>query len=131
MYEQETSGVVVRAEPAFLPHESDPEDGRFVWAYSIEIENRTREAVQLVSRHWRITDTLGVTQEVRGQGVVGKTPVIQPGESFRYSSAAPLHAASGLMVGSYEMVRLDSGDRFTVAIPAFALDSPYAVRLAN
>ena len=101
MYEQETSGVMVRVEPQFLPEESSPDEGRFVWAYTIEIENRSPESVQLVSRFWRITDENGLTQEVRGAGVIGQQPTIPPGESFRYTSAAPLAAPSGVMSGAY------------------------------
>lgn len=131
MYEQETSGLVVRVEPQFLPEESAPAEGRFVWAYTIEIQNRTEEAVQLISRFWRITDDNGITQEVRGPGVVGQQPVLEPGESFRYTSACPLGAPSGVMVGVYSMVRLDDGTAFDVAIPAFSLDSPHNTRRVN
>jgi ApaG protein len=131
MYEQETAGVVVRVEPQFLPEESAPDDGRFVWAYTIEIENRSPETVQLISRFWRITDENGLTQEVRGPGVIGQQPVIPPGQSFRYTSAAPLAAPSGVMVGAYSMQRVDNGEAFEIAVPAFALESPHHARLAN
>ncbi|HWA01804.1 MAG TPA: Co2+/Mg2+ efflux protein ApaG [Caulobacterales bacterium] len=131
MYEQETAGVLVRVEPQFLPDESEPSEHHFVWAYTIEIENRSGDAVQLMSRFWRITDENGVTQEVRGAGVIGQQPVISPGQSFRYTSAAPLGAPSGLMMGAYSMVRIDDGKEVEVAVPAFALDSPYQSRLAN
>lgn len=131
MYEQETSGLVVRVAPQFLPQESAPDDGRFVWAYTIEIENRSPETVQLISRFWRITDDNGLTQEVRGAGVVGQQPVLEPGGSFRYTSACPLAAPSGVMVGVYSMVRIDDGAAFDIAIPAFPLDSPYNTRRAN
>jgi ApaG protein len=131
MYEQETSGLVVRVEPQFLPNESAPDEGRFVWAYTIEIENRSPEAVQLISRFWRITDENGVTQEVRGPGVIGQQPVLEPGESFRYTSACPLAAPSGVMVGAYSMVRVNDGQAFDIAVPAFALDSPHQDRLVN
>jgi len=131
MYEQETSGFVVRVEPQFLPEESAPDDGRFVWAYTIEIENRSAETVQLIARFWRITDENGLTQEVRGEGVVGQQPVLEPGQSFRYTSAAPLAAPSGMMVGAYSMQRLDGGGAFDVAVPMFALESPHRARLAN
>jgi ApaG protein len=131
VYEAETSGVVVRAEPAFLDRESDPEEGRFVWAYSIEIENRRAEPVRLMHRYWRITDSQGLTQEVRGPGVVGKQPTIAPGAAFRYTSACPLATPSGLMLGVYEMINLGDGESFQVEIPAFALDSPFASKLAN
>lgn len=131
MFEQETSGVRIRVEPQFLPEESEPDEGRFVWAYTIEIENRSHETVQLVSRFWRITDANGVTQEVTGEGVVGQQPVIPPGECFSYTSAAPLAAPSGMMHGAYSMVRIDDGEAFDVQVPLFLLDSPHQSRLAN
>jgi ApaG protein len=130
MYEQETAGVMVRVEPRFLPEQSEPEDGRFVWAYSIEIENRSPATVQLLSRFWRITDENGLTQEVRGAGVVGEQPVILPGKTFRYTSMCPLAAPSGVMLGAYSMVRAD-GETFDIAVPAFALDSPHQQRMVN
>ncbi|MGE0740423.1 MAG: Co2+/Mg2+ efflux protein ApaG [Hyphomonadaceae bacterium] len=131
MYEQETSGLVVRVEPLFLPEESAPNESRFVWSYTIEIENRGAEPVKLVSRFWRITDENGLTQEVRGEGVIGQQPVIGPGQSFRYTSAAPLAAPSGVMMGAYSMQPVSGGDQFDIAVPLFALDSPHHSRLAN
>ena len=130
MYEQETSGVMVRVEPQFLPEESSPDEGRYVWAYTIEIENRSPESVQLVSRFWKITDENGLTQEVRGAGVIGQQPTIPPGESFRYTSAAPLAAPSGVMSGASSMQR-ENGEAFDIAVPLFALDSPHISKLAN
>jgi ApaG protein len=131
MYEQETAGVLVRVEPQFLPEESEPDEGRYVWAYTIEIENRSPDSVQLVSRFWKITDENGLTQEVRGPGVIGQQPVIAPGESFRYTSAAPLAAPSGVMLGAYSMQRVDNGEAFDIAVPAFALESPHHSRMLN
>ncbi|MBX9746669.1 MAG: Co2+/Mg2+ efflux protein ApaG [Hyphomonadaceae bacterium] len=131
MYEQETAGMIVRVEPQFLPEESAPGEGRFVWAYTIEIENLTRDPVQLLSRFWRITDENGLTQEVRGAGVIGQQPVIGPGQSFRYTSAAPLAAPSGVMTGAYSMQRVGNGEAFDIKVPLFALDSPHVSRLAN
>lgn len=131
MYEQETNGIIVRAEPAYLEAESAPEASRYVWAYTIEIENRSAEIVQLLHRHWRITDLNGLIQEVHGEGVIGQQPVIEPGEAFRYTSACPLDTPNGWMAGAYEMIALDRGEPFLVAIPPFALDSPHAERLAN
>ncbi|HRP12564.1 MAG TPA: Co2+/Mg2+ efflux protein ApaG [Terricaulis sp.] len=118
-------------EPQFLPEESAPDEGRYVWAYTIEIENRGDGAVQLISRFWRITDENGLTQEVEGPGVIGQQPVIGPGESFRYTSAAPLAAPSGMMVGAYSMRRVENGEAFDIAVPLFALDSPHDKRKAN
>jgi ApaG protein len=131
MFEQETAGLVVRVEPRFLPEQSAPDRNRYVWAYTIEIENRGAEPVQLISRFWQIIDENGLTQEVRGPGVVGEQPVIPPGEHFRYTSACPLGAPSGVMVGAYSMQRVGDGSAFDIAVPAFALDSPHHVRRAN
>ncbi|MGE3302467.1 MAG: Co2+/Mg2+ efflux protein ApaG [Hyphomonadaceae bacterium] len=131
MYEAETSGVRIRVEPAYLDHESTPTENRYVWAYTIDIENHRTGAVRLVHRHWRITDANGFTQEVQGPGVVGEQPVIEPNSAYSYTSACPLGSASGMMVGAYDMIDLENGSRFQVDIPAFALDSPYSRRLAN
>jgi ApaG protein len=130
MYEAVTHGIRVRVTPQYLEEESDPDEDRYVWAYTIDILNEGRETVQLRTRHWRITDATGRTEEVRGPGVVGKTPVLEPGESFRYTSGCPLSTPSGIMVGSYQMTTEDGG-RIEVAIPAFSLDSPHTTRSVN
>jgi len=124
MYECETNGVRVSVEPDYLEDESDPEINRFVWAYTVEIENRGDETLQLISRSWSIMDASGKTEIVRGPGVVGEQPVLNPGESFRYTSGAPLGTSSGFMTGAYEM-RREGGGSFDATIPAFSLDSPY------
>lgn len=111
--------------PSFLEDRSEPEARQFVWAYHIRIDNHSSETVQLISRHWRITDSLGNLHEVRGEGVVGEQPVLRPGETYEYASGTPLRTPSGIMVGSYQMVT-ESGKRLEVAVPAFSLDSPYA-----
>ena len=130
MYEAVTRGIRVRATPQYLEEESAPEDDRFFWAYTIDISNEGKETVQLRSRHWRITDATGRTEEVRGPGVVGQTPTLAPGASFRYTSGCPLNTPSGIMVGSYQMTT-EAGELFNVAIPAFSLDSPHARRSLN
>lgn len=130
MYEAVTNGIRVRVRPEFLEEESAPVDGRYVWAYTIDIINEGTETVQLRTRHWRITDGAGRTEEVRGPGVVGQTPVLEPGASFRYTSGCPLTTPSGIMVGTYQMTT-DTGERIEVAIPAFSLDSPHARRSLN
>ena len=103
MYEAVTRDIRVRVTPQYLEEESSPDEGHFFWAYTIEITNEGSETVQLRSRHWRITDADGRTEEVRGPGVVGETPVLEPGASFRYTSGCPLATPSGIMVGSYQM----------------------------
>jgi ApaG protein len=123
MYIAITRDIQVTALPDFLPDRSDPEQNRFFWAYTIEIANLGRTPVQLVSRHWIIIDANGRREEVRGPGVIGEQPMLQPGETFRYASGCPLTTPSGMMQGSYRMVT-DSGESFDVEIPAFSLDSP-------
>lgn len=130
MYTAITRDIQITVMPQFVAERSEPEEGQFFWAYTIEITNLGREAVQLTARHWLITDGNGVTEEVKGPGVVGEQPVIQPGESFRYTSGCPLTTPSGIMVGTYQM--LDAADQsFEVEIPAFSLDSPFAKRVLN
>ncbi|MBZ0325196.1 MAG: Co2+/Mg2+ efflux protein ApaG [Alphaproteobacteria bacterium] len=124
MYRSTTRSIQVTVEPVFLEDQSSPGDDHYVWAYHVCIQNLGGDTVQLQNRYWRITDSLGRCQEVRGAGVVGEQPTLRPGESFEYSSGTPLGTPSGIMEGSYEM--FDSrGERFDVAIPAFSLDSPH------
>ena len=129
-YEATTRGIRIRVEPHYMEEQSSPEDSHFVWSYAVEIINDGTETVQLRSRIWRITDALGRTEEVRGPGVVGQTPVIAPGKSFHYTSGCPLKTPQGIMVGSYQMTD-DAGELFDVAIPAFSLDSPYTRQSMN
>ena len=124
MYKAETHSIEVSVEPTFLDDQSSPADNHYVWAYHVRILNKGDRAVQLRTRHWRITDNLGRVHEVNGPGVVGVEPVLSPGQSFEYTSGTPLTTPSGIMVGSYEMETPD-GDRFAVSIPAFSLDSPH------
>jgi ApaG protein len=124
MYSETTQNVTVTVVPTFLPDQSEPESSKFFWAYTIRIQNSGAETVQLLNRHWRIIDANGQTQEVKGAGVVGEQPVLGPGESFEYTSGAPLPTPSGFMVGSYEMAT-QGGRHFDVGIPAFSLDSPH------
>ncbi|MBV9811892.1 MAG: Co2+/Mg2+ efflux protein ApaG [Acetobacteraceae bacterium] len=124
-YSATTSGIRVTVRSFFLADRSEPERGKFVWAYRIRIENERRETVQLRTRTWRITDARGRTQVVHGDGVVGAQPVLEPGEAFEYTSGTPLDTPSGIMHGSYGMILVGSGEAFDVAIPAFSLDSPH------
>ena len=130
MYEAVTRGIRVRVTSKFLEDQSSPEEEQFFWAYTIDIINEGSETVRLRSRYWRITDAKGTRREVRGPGVVGKTPVLAPGASFRYTSGCPLATPSGIMVGSYQMTT-EAGELFNVAVPAFLLDSPHAKRILN
>jgi ApaG protein len=123
MYRTTTSGIEVTVEPFYLEERSQPEAGRYFWAYRVTIANRGGKSVKLVSRHWRITDAGGRLEEVRGVGVVGEQPELEPGDSFQYTSGCPLATPSGFMVGDYRM-RDEAGHEFDVAIPAFSLDLP-------
>jgi len=129
MYSEITREIRVTVRPFFLEDQSSPDEMHFVWAYHVRIENQSPQTVQLRNRYWRITDSMGRIQEVRGAGVVGEQPVLRPGEAFEYTSGTPLTTPSGIMVGTYQM-ESESGERFDVNIPAFSLDSPHqAIRL--
>ncbi len=130
MYEQTTRGVTIRVAPQYLEEQSAPEAGQFMWAYTVTIANDGPETVQLLRRHWIITDALGRTQEVEGEGVVGEQPLLRPGEEFEYTSGAPLPTATGFMGGSY-LMRTQDGEDFRAAIPSFSLDSPHAMRVLH
>jgi len=118
-----TDGVTVRVSVSYLPEQSEPERGRWFWAYHIRLENEGAETVQLLTRHWVITDGRGARHSVEGEGVVGEQPVIEPGASFDYVSGCPLATPSGAMQGNYRMVRED-GAIFDVEIPRFSLFAP-------
>lgn len=124
MYEKITRDISVSVRSFYLEEQSSPEEERFVWAYKVNIRNLGKDTVQLLNRHWKITDKFGRLQEVRGTGVVGEQPVLKPGESFEYTSGCPLETPSGIMAGSYQM-STPSGEHFEIEIPAFSLDSPY------
>ena len=123
LYEKKTQDMIIRVRPRFIEDESAPVEHRYVWAYTIQIENAGTRTVQLLTRHWKITDRAGRVQEVHGEGVVGQTPVLEPGDTFEYTSGAPLSEPSGVMEGAYGLS--DGEGDFTVDIPAFSLDSPY------
>ena len=124
MYSATTGSIHVSVEPIYIEDYSSTEDNRYVWAYHIMIENKKNEAVQLRRRYWRITDATGHVQEVEGAGVVGQQPLLQPGQSFSYTSGVPLNTPSGFMEGFYVM-ETDDGKEFKVNIPRFSLDSPH------
>ncbi len=131
MYRATTHNIEVKVTPRFLTERSSPESGYYFWAYTIEITNRGSATVQLKTRHWKITDAHGRLQEVKGAGVVGETPVLEPGKSFEYTSGVPLPTPSGFMAGTYGMVVSDTGEGFDIQIPAFSLDSSEAKRTLN
>jgi ApaG protein len=122
-YKAITKEIAVSVVSNYLEAESSPSNSQYLWAYSVTIENQGRETVQLLSRHWMITNARGELTEVKGSGVIGKQPFLRPGESHAYTSGAALDTPSGMMGGSYQM-ESGSGDRFDVEIPTFSLDSP-------
>jgi ApaG protein len=130
MYRAVTRNIEVVVTPRFVADRSSPENNYFFWAYTISITNKGDDAVQLKTRHWRITDAHGRQQEVRGAGVVGEEPVLKVGEAFEYTSGVPLQTPSGFMTGTYGMVSV-SGEHFDVDIPAFSLDSGNGKRTIN
>lgn len=130
MYKAVTRSISVTVMPRYLPEESSPDEGRYFFAYTVEIINAGLERVQLKSRYWRITDERGQVQEVRGAGVVGEQPILGPGESFSYTSGCPLTTPSGTMQGSY-LMQTESGETFDAEIPAFSLDLPQARRILH
>ncbi|MBS7697365.1 MULTISPECIES: Co2+/Mg2+ efflux protein ApaG [unclassified Chelatococcus] len=130
MYETVTRNIRVGVVPRFLEKESLPAKKRFFWSYTIEITNLGQETVQLMARHWHITDGLGRQHEVRGEGVVGEKPVIEPGETFSYTSGCPLSTPHGTMLGTYQM-ESQAGESFSVNIPLFPLESPYIKRVMH
>jgi ApaG protein len=120
----------VTVSPRFMPEKSSAEKGLYFWAYTVGIANRSAVTVQLKTRHWRITDGFGRVQEVRGPGVVGEEPVLEPGASYEYTSGVPLPTPSGIMTGSYGMITPD-GESFDIDIPPFSLDGPETKRTLN
>lgn len=130
MYRATTHGIEISVEPFYLEDQSEPTESQYVWGYRITIANHSSETVQLRSRYWQITDGNGHTEEVSGPGVVGEQPILDPGDSYQYSSGCPLTTPSGVMVGRYQMQGA-SGTAFEVNVPAFSLDLPNLRRTLN
>ena len=130
MYQAVTRGISVTVTPRYMPEESSPDQGRYFFAYTVEIINGSLYRIQLRSRYWRITDEHGHVQEVRGAGVVGEEPVLGPGESFSYTSGCPLPTPSGTMQGTY-LMETAGGETFDAEIPAFSLDIPRTKRVLH
>jgi ApaG protein len=121
-----TRGVRVQVESEYAPDRSDPSRNEWFFLYSIRITNEGSETVQLLTRHWIITDGTGHVEEVRGPGVVGKQPILAPGESFEYTSGCPLSTPFGVMEGTYQMTTA-GGERFDAKVAPFTLSEPYTV----
>jgi ApaG protein len=124
MSEAVTRNIRVRVEAEFAPERSNPHQNQWFFLYTVRITNEGRETVLLISRHWIITDAMGAVKEVRGPGVIGEQPTLEPGESFEYTSGCPLTTPFGSMRGTYQMVTTDQ-ELFDIEIPTFTLVEPY------
>lgn len=120
-----TDGVKISVETIYQPEYSNPANEHYMFAYRVNIENLTENSVQLLNRHWYIFDSNGTNREVKGEGVVGQQPVIEPGDNHEYVSGCNLKTDMGSMKGSYEMERIVDGVKFRVNIPEFYLIAPY------
>jgi len=129
-YEQSTEGIRVAVSPRFSLADSDPEDGSFVFSYTINMQNEGEDSAQLLFRHWRIHDAVGEDSLVDGEGVVGEQPVLAPGESHEYQSYCVLRSPAGFMEGHYTFAR-DDGEEFRVAVPRFHLNGPLVIPTLN
>ena len=130
MYSKTTKSITITVNPYYLEEQSEPDEQHYVWAYQVTINNLGKESVQLINRFWKITDSNGTKQEVRGKGVIGEQPILNPGEKFEYTSGTPLSTPSGFMEGHYEM-ETKSGNKFDASIPLFSLDSPFISNKLN
>ena len=127
MSETTTRGVRILVRPRFIPEQSDPDNGQWLFAYHITIRNTGEQTVQLISRHWIITNGEGKVEEVRGPGVVGYQPVLKPGEEFQYTSGCPLDTPVGTMHGEFNMIVPGSDEKFDAKIEPFRLAVPRAL----
>jgi ApaG protein len=124
MAEAVTRNIRVRVESEFAPGRSNPQQNQWFFFYTVRLTNEGRETVKLLSRHWIITDAMGEVREVRGPGVIGKQPVLEPGQSFEYTSGCDMPTPFGSMRGTYQMVNSDQ-EQFEIEIPVFTLTEPY------
>ena len=125
MYSKTTNGITVTVKPYFLDDQSSPQEGHYVWAYQVNIKNSSSNTIKLNHRNWVIIDANGKIMNIQGEGVVGEFPVLQPGESFEYTSGTPLKTTNGFMQGFYLMSQ-NNGVQLKIDIPTFSLDSPYS-----
>ena len=124
MYSKTTNGIKVTVTPYFLDDQSSPQEDHFVWAYQVNIKNLGNTTMRLSQRNWIIIDANGKILNVKGDGVVGEFPTLEPGESFEYTSGTPLKTNNGIMQGFYLMSQ-ENGEQLKIDIPTFSLDSPY------
>ena len=123
--------VIVAVDAMFLPDHSIIAQNLYFWAYTVIIENLSLDSVQLLFRRWRIIDANGDITGVEGEGVIGEQPIIDPGKYYQYSSGTYLKTTSGVMLGQYEMLNMETKKQFFVQIPTFSLDSPYELHLKS
>ena len=122
-YRETTNYISVSVSPEYLHQQSEPSDNHFTWAYHVHIENSGSTSIQVLARHWKVSDIKGQSHEIVGDGLVGKQPVLKSGEVFRYSSGTPLSTPSGFMSGSFLLIS-EGGELFNALVPSFSLDSP-------
>ena len=130
MYRQTSHNIEITVTPEYEDEQSSPLDNFFIWEYNIHIKNKSPDIVQLLRRRWVLVDDKGQMQEIEGDGVIGLQPVLKQGEEFEYSSSVHLTEPSGVMMGTYDMVKMD-GDIIKVEIPSFSLDCPHIQKIAN
>ena len=130
MFSKTTNNINVSVKSYYLEEQSEPDEQHYVWAYQVTINNLSQDTVQLKNRYWKIIDSNGTKQEVRGEGVVGEQPILNPGEKFEYTSGTPLSTPSGFMEGYYEM-ETKNGNKFEATIPLFSLDIPNITNKLN
>ena len=130
MYTKTTKSINITVNPCYLEEQSEPEEHHYVWTYQVTINNLGQETVQLKNRYWKIIDSNGTKLEIKGEGVVGEQPVLEPGEKYEYTSGTPLSTPSGFMEGYYEM-ETKNGKKFDATIPLFSLDSPHVSNKLN
>ena len=130
MYTKTTKSINITVNPCYLDEQSEPDQHHYVWTYQVTINNLGKETVQLKNRYWKIIDSNGTKQEIKGEGVVGEQPILEPGAKYEYTSGTPLSTPSGFMEGHYEM-ETKNGNKFEATIPLFSLDSPNITNKVN
>lgn len=126
-----TENISVTVWPEFIDSKSSVIGDLFIWAYHVRIDNNRNDSIKLVSRYWRIIDEKGIVQEVNGEGVVGEQPIIVPGANYQYSSGVHLRYPSGIMMGKYQVKKVESNEVFDIVIPTFSLDVPTIKSVVN
>ena len=130
IYQVRTRDILVRVVASYAPEQSEPEEGEFIWIYTVEIENHGQETVELTSHRWTVVDGMNQVEDTSGEGIVGEQPELKPGEAFRYSQTAQLKSPSGSMRGVFHMVT-ETGEAFEAEVPEFSLHLPGAGRVVN